>query len=453
MTSNAHSPYWEQIRKLIAAADSASLVVLLRGLSADETVRSLFRLSSNDQSKLLELLPPEEAADILYEIPDSHAIDMLDAMPPEGVASIFSELDSDHQADLLREMDAEDAEEVLQKMDDEDARGARQLISYADDCAGGLMMIEYLSYTSSEPVRSVINDLASRGDDLPLTNLQELFVVRRSGKLVGSVSLADIAFQEPVVRLKTLAKPVRSVKVNAPLSELTSFFEDDDPSLAPVVDEQGILVGVLRRRAVYDAIATKAEKDAMKRQGIVGGDEVRTMPVFLRSRRRLSWLSINIGLNILAASVIAVYQDTLQAVIALAVFLPIVSDMSGCSGNQAAAVTMRELTLGILRPADLIRVLVKEAAVGLINGLALGTLLAGVAWLWQGSPWIGLVVGAALAINTIVSVSIGGTVPLILRHFKIDPALATGPALTTITDMCGFFLVLSFATMALPKLI
>jgi magnesium transporter len=172
----------------------------------------------------------------------------------------------------------------------------------------------------------------------------------------------------------------------------------------------------------------------------------------LRAGRRLSWLSVNILLNILAASVIAVFQDTVSAVIALAVFLPIVSDMSGCSGNQAVAVSLRELTLGIVEAPDVLRVWWQEVSVGLINGLALGVLLAGAAYLWNGSAWLGAVVGVALGVNTIIAVSIGGTVPLILKRFGVDPAVASGPILTTITDMCGFLLVLGLATLALPQL-
>ena len=176
------------------------------------------------------------------------------------------------------------------------------------------------------------------------------------------------------------------------------------------------------------------------------------MSVFLRSRRRLSWLSVNIVLNLIAASVIALYQETLQAVIALAVFLPIISDMSGCSGNQAVAVSMRELTLGLIRPIDAVRVWLKEASVGLLNGAALGALIAAAAWAWQGNPYLGAVVGAAMAINTLVAVSLGGVVPLLLKRVRVDPALASGPILTTVTDMCGFALVLGIATAFLPWL-
>jgi magnesium transporter len=176
------------------------------------------------------------------------------------------------------------------------------------------------------------------------------------------------------------------------------------------------------------------------------------MPLWLRSRRRLAWLSLNIVLNVVAASVISVYEDTLQAVIALAVFLPIISDMSGCSGNQAVAVSIRELSLGYVRPGEVLRVWGKELAVGAINGALLGLLIATVAWLWKGQAMLGLVVGTALALNTMVAVSIGGLVPLVLKRFGKDPALASGPILTTVTDMCGFFFVLGFASLVLDHL-
>ena len=177
------------------------------------------------------------------------------------------------------------------------------------------------------------------------------------------------------------------------------------------------------------------------------------MPLPLRARRRLQWLSANIVLNVIAASVIAAYEQTLAAVIALAVFLPMVSDMSGCSGNQAVAVSMRELSLGLARPIDAMRVWFKEVSVGLINGFVLGFLIGVVAWMWKGNPFLGLVIGGALGLNTIVAVSIGGVLPLLLKRIGQDPAVASGPLLTTITDMAGFFLVLSLATAMMPLLV
>jgi magnesium transporter len=157
-------------------------------------------------------------------------------------------------------------------------------------------------------------------------------------------------------------------------------------------------------------------------------------------------------LNIVAVSVIAWYEQTLTALIALAVFLPILSDMGGCAGNQAVAVTLRELALGVLRVTEIGRVLAKEAALGLLNGVLLGILLAVVAWLWKGNPWLGLVVGGALALQSVLATCLGGALPLLLKRLRIDPALAAGAILTSITDLCGFFLALYFANAMMPWL-
>ena len=211
-------------------------------------------------------------------------------------------------------------------------------------------------------------------------------------------------------------------------------------------------MGIIVPEAVERAFQKRTVKQYLGLSGIVGGEEFRSMPVLTRSSRRLSWLSINIVLNIIAASVIAFYIDTLNTAIALAVFLPMISDMCGCSGNQAVAVSMRELTLGLVRPTEVFRVLGKEVTVGIINGIALGLLLGFIAFLWKGNIYLGLVVGVALMVNTVVAVSIGGVLPLVLKRLKLDPALVASPMLTTVTDMCGFFFVLGFATILLSKL-
>jgi magnesium transporter len=447
----AASP-WQRLRELLAESDANALVEYLNSLSSDDIVRAVFRLTADEQAALITVLPPESAAELLDDVPESHAAELLDDIPPGEAASIIGELDSDLAADVLGELDADDLEEILEQMDPQDANEARRLIGYPSDSAGGLMMTECLSYTVNTRIGEVVADVSSRTEDFPLYLLQRILVVSANGRLRGAVNLNDIAFEAPTRRLAAFVKPAEAVPVEAELGTLEKFFTSHDQVVVPVVDDRQRLLGVLRRRAVFEAISEKAEDDALKRQGIVGGDELRSMPVHVRSGRRLSWLSINIVLNIIAASVIALYQETLAAAIALAVFLPIVSDMSGCSGNQAAAVSLRELTLGIVRAEDAWRVWGKEVLVGLINGVALGTLLALAAWLWQGNPWLGLVVGAALAINTVIAVSIGGTVPLLLKSLHVDPALASGPLLTTVTDMCGFFLVLSFASLALPLL-
>ena len=188
---------------------------------------------------------------------------------------------------------------------------------------------------------------------------------------------------------------VPTVFGDSSLEELQALFEEHELRGLPVVDDLNRLIGVVSNEGLAAAIAERADLDQLKSRGIVGGDEIRSMPFRLRAGRRLSWLSLNIVLTVLAASVIALHEETLTAVIALAVFLPIVSDMSGCSGNQAVGVSLRELALGIVKPYEFVRVWFKEASVGVVNGLVLGVLLGAAAWLWKGNPYLGVVVGGA----------------------------------------------------------
>jgi magnesium transporter len=269
---------------------------------------------------------------------------------------------------------------------------------------------------------------------------------------VGVLRLRDLLLASPSQPIdQTMVRDPLTVSDTATLNELRDLLDRHQFFGIPVTDSAGTLLGIVRRSAVDEALADRNADDYRKAQGIVR-EELRSMPLLLRSRRRLAWLTINIGLNAVAASVIAAYQDTLAQVISLAVFLPIISDMSGCSGNQAVAVSMREMSLGLVRPNEMLRVWGKEVAVGILNGLALGLLIALAVWLWQGNVWLGAVVGTALAVNTLIAVSLGGTLPLAMRRMKMDPALASGPILTTVTDMCGFFLALSLAAAMLQHL-
>jgi len=443
----------KQIRRMLADDwPAAELEVGLDKLDPSDLLHAVLTLSDEDQRNLLSAMSPVRAASLCDELPDNHVADLIEDMPVAEVASIVEELPSDSRVDVLAELDNEDAEAIIAALDEEDASEVRDLISYDPEQAGGLMMTEFASYPMAASVRAVVDDLTGDAVDYQFLTVHYIYVVVRNKKLKGVIRLRDLVFADPDKTIGEIATPALTVRADTDLHDLEEFFHEHDIAAVPVVDARDNLLGIVRRRAVLEALAERSEADHLKAAGIIGGDELRSMPVLLRSRRRLAWLTINIALNVMAASVIAYYQDTLTAVIALAVFLPIVSDMSGCSGNQAVAVSMRELTLGAAVPADVFRVWIKEATVGLINGVALGGLLGLAAWAWKGNAVLGLVVGGALALNTVIAVSIGGTVPLILKRFKLDPAVASGPLLTTVTDMCGFFLLLSMASLVLPAL-
>jgi magnesium transporter len=443
----------EAVRILLESNNRVDLTSFLETLSSTQLVYLMSRLHKDEQQNLLTLLNPEDAAYVIEELPDAQAVDIIEDMDVEDAAAIINEMMSDEQADLIMELHEKDAEAILTEMNPVEAAGLRKLIEYDPETAGGLMLTEYISYKETATVKEVIEDLKKNAEKYKYYHVRYIYVLSKHGVFLGVLQMQDLLLANPGQYLSEIViKDVIAVHVDASLDEISDLFDTYDFYGIPVIDDHKKLIGILRRKNVLEAINERAAYEHLETQGIVGGDELRTMPVFLRSRRRLSWLSVNILLNIIAASVIAFYQDTLSTVIALAVFLPIISDMSGCSGNQAVAVSMRELSLGTVKPTEMLRVWFQEISVGLINGLVLGILIGLAAYFWKGSIYLGLVVGGALAINTIVAVSIGGTVPLFLKKMNVDPALASGPILTTITDMIGFFLALSFATIMISQL-
>jgi len=421
----------------------------LKTASTEQTVHAVSALPSAEQARLLALLDPETAAEVIQALPKVQAAEAIEALGSTDhakAAGILEELTSDDRADLMSEVDEAPARAILGALPIDIADEVRRLSSYDEDSAGGLMLTEFLAFQSTMTVQDVLADMEANAERYRDYNIQYSYVVDPHGVLTGVI---------PIRRLLMAPRstPVDRIMVKDPVSvaDVTDFEQlqhivDDNGFLAlPVVDSAGRLLGVVERSAIAEAAREDADDLYRASQGIVGGEELRSMPLVLRSRRRLAWLSINIVLNIMAASIIALHTDTLEKVIALAIFLPIISDMSGCSGNQAVAVSMRELTLGVARPRDIFRVLFKECSVGMINGAVLGILIGLVAFVYEGSWAFGLVVGTALAANTVIAVCIGGGVPLLLKGFKTDPALASGPILTTVTDMCGFLIVLSLA--------
>lgn len=443
---------FERLREALESDQATDLAPILEPLSLSDALRELLQLTSEERGRVLSMIPADMAAEFIEEAPNELAVDLVERLPAETAAEIITELDSDVQADVIGELGDEDAEAILAEMDSDDAADVRRLVTYDDETAGGLMVAEAFTFRQESMVSEVLKRLATDEEDFERYRGQHPYILDDDDRPVGVVSLRGLLTAKRRALLsEIMVKPI-SVQADTPLDDLRDIF-DKYPFLGvPVVEDDGRLVGVVSRSAVDEAALERAETESLRLQGVFG-DELRSMPLAIRSRRRLAWLSANIGLNIIAASVISAYEETLAAVIAIAIFLPMVSDMSGCSGNQSVAVTMRELSLGLVKPVDAFRVWLKEASVGVINGIVLGVLIGCVAWIWKGNVYLGLVIGLALALNTLVAVSIGGVVPLLLKRFGQDPAVASGPLLTTITDMAGFFLVLSLATAFMPLLV
>ena len=430
---------------LVEAGQPDPLLAFVRETTAGEMARAVARLEPEERTAMFDLLDPEASAFVLDELSDDLAADLLEELEADRAAKIVEELPSDTRADVLGELSKRDAEAILEAMPAEEAREARELGAYDEDTAGGLMVTEYLAFRQATPIDDILADLRAHADEYHGFDVQYLYVIDDADRLIGVLRLRDLVMTPGRRRAgEIMIESPLSVTVDASLDELEDFFDSHRFFAVPTVDRDGRLVGVVRRGSVDEAVSERSSKSFLRFAGILSGEERRDSPTLSRAGRRLAFLAPNIVLNLVSVSVIASFQGTLEQVVALAIFLPILSDMSGCSGNQAVAVSMRELALGLVKPQEIWRTLVKEVSVGLINGMLLGLLLGAIAWGMRGDEFapIGVVVGLALMLNSVVAVAVGGAVPLLLKRFGTDPAMASGPVLTTITDLCGFFFAL-----------
>ncbi|MBC7979362.1 MAG: magnesium transporter [Armatimonadetes bacterium] len=444
----------EALNDAIDARDGVRALDIIKTLDWDDQRRAMSRLSHENCEALIHILGNEDAAKLLSHLAEAQAVEILESLPPDEAAELLRELPTEVSSNLLREFHAKYVEAILAKISNAgDQAELRKRLEYPDGCAGSLMRGNPVTFRETFTVGEVLKDLGEHAEDYSDRDVQYLYVINHQSILVGVLRLRDLVLSQRGIPVHDLMIPQPLTVIDTmPLSELAELFERKKFLGFPVVDAGGRLLGVVPRDAVKHETAEEQAGMFLQASGIVNGEELRSMPLKDRCIKRLAWLGPNIGLNMVAASVIAANEATLKEVIALAVFLPIVSDMSGCSGNQAVAVSIRELTLGILRPGDYLRVVMKEGAVGVINGFVLGCVLGAIAALWKNNIYLGLVVAIALTLNTMISVLLGGIVPLFLKRLKVDPALASGPILTTCTDMCGFFLVLSIASAMLSKL-
>jgi magnesium transporter len=458
MSDNEENPDFEtrldQLATAVEDSDAGAIVELLGATDGEDTALLIDRLDAEARSHLLEMLTPGQAAEVLEHVHYFQGADIIETLTPEAAAPVVAMLNSDDRADLLKELSKRDSKAILKALSPEQAEETRRFMAYPEGTAGAIMYNEFVSFGAEMTVREILDDIQKRRDDYIEYGVQYAYVLGPKGALLGVLPVRNLLFARPGQAASEIMIPDPiTVEAETHVHDLEHIFEQHNFLGLPVVDKDHRLIGIVDRESSTEALQEAATEDLLKFQGLMGKEELRSMPLRVRSTRRLSWLSINIVLNLISASVIAMHTDTLEAVIALAVFLPIISDMSGCSGNQAVAVSMRELSLQLVSPREFGRVFLKESSVGVINGICLGLLIGGIAWFWKGNPVLGAVVGAALALNTTIAVCVGGLVPLLLKALKQDPALASGPILTTVTDMCGFLLILGLASLALPFLV
>ncbi len=438
---------WDELAKIIDSNHAAHLEAFLQLLPPEETPYTIARLSEEHRTHLFELVSPEFAADFLDHFEDDQVADVIEELPAETAAAIVDELDSDDQADILLELDEADAEAIIEKMDPEEVKDVRALLEYGPDTAGGIMFTEYLAYAADTTVETVINDLRMKKEEYEDYEIRYMYVVDEEHHLAGVVRLRQLILAQPSRQLGDIMRtdPIR-VSVDKSLDEIEDVFDRHNFTLIPVVDESDHLIGVIDHADLQENIGERAEDNLGKLFGIIRGEELRSMGLWERCVRRLAFLAPNIPLFIASAFVIAQYEHVIKQVTALAIFLPLVAGMSGAAGNQSIAVSIRELSLGLLKPNDVMRVLGKEIMLGVVNGIVIGAIIGIVAMLMRADyPMLGPVVGGAIALTSIFGVVLGAVIPLLLKKWNIDPAMAAAPILMTFIDIAGFFIVLNLA--------
>ncbi len=434
----------DRLAEALGEGSLARARALLEELHPGETALLLESLPPAEREALWELLPPGEHPEVYAEAEDALRAERLQRMEPEAVAAIAEDVELDDAADILQDLPEPVVEEVLQAMQAERRRRLEAVLAYDEDTAGGLMNLDVVTVRADVSLEVVARYLRRLGEIPEKTN--RLFVVDRENRYLGTLRVADILTSEPELEVaERMREDPPPIPASMPEHEVALLFEQQNLLTAAVVDEEGRVLGRITVDDVVDVIRDEGERSIM---GMAGLDEDADLlaPVLRSARGRSLWLGINLATALLAAWVIGLFEATIQQAVALAVMMPVVASMGGIAGGQSLTIVIRGVALGQLRPSNIGWVVRRELLVGVISALLWALAVALVALAWFDSARLGLIVGAAIVINLLVAALAGALLPLALRRLGVDPAIAGGVVLTTITDVVGFFALLGLGS-------
>ncbi|MDQ3617369.1 MAG: magnesium transporter [Pseudomonadota bacterium] len=447
-----HDKTARQLRLLSDALDSGRLGPvrrLVNTLSPAEIGNLLESLPPGKRVVVWGLVDPEDDGEVLVHVGDEVRESLLADMDTDEIVAAVEDLDIDDLADLVEDLPATVIEEVLKSMDRDNRERLEQVLSYPEDTAGRLMNPDVVTVRADTTIDVVLRYLRLRGE-LP-EHTDHLYVVSRRHQYLGRIALSALLTNDPGLPINRLLDDEQpAIDVDESANEVARQFSDHDWLSAPVVDDNNILLGRITIDDVVDIIRDRAEHQALGAAGL-DEDEDLFSPVPRAARRRAVWLGINLATAFLASWVIGRFEGTLERIVALAVLMPIVASMGGVAGTQTLTLMVRGLAMGQVGVGNLRALLAKEMLVGLLNGLAWAVVVGVVAALWFNDVALGLVIAGAMVINLIVAAFAGVLVPLTLRRMNIDPALAGGVVLTTVTDVVGFLSFLGLATLVLLR--
>jgi magnesium transporter len=436
----------QQIDRLSLALDSGTLVDvkrMLNGLPAADVAHLLESSPPKIRHVLWQMVEVESEGEILNELSDELATHFLCDMDAAEVALITEGLEDDDVADILQQVPDRVTREVLNAMDHQDRARIEEVLHYPDDTAGGLMNTDAITIRARLTLEVVLRYLR-RHEEIPEMT-DNLIVVNRNDQFIGLLPLRILLVSDPSVSVREMMiTDVEPIPADMPDDQVARLFERNDWVSAPVVDEAGKLLGRITIDDVVDVIREDADHSFMSMAGL-DEDEDTFAPIMRTAPRRAVWLGLNLITAFIAASVINVFQDTIEKVVALAVLMPIVASMGGIAGTQTLTVLVRGIALGQVSKNQT-WLINRELAVGFLNGTLWAAVVAVAASLWFDDWHIGLIIAAAMIINLVTAAFTGAALPLMMKRVNIDPALAGGVVLTTVTDVVGFVSFLGLAT-------
>ena len=408
-------------------------------------------LAPEQLSKVLSLVSPETAAEIFGQIEGHEQVKFADAVDAKTVAGLVEEMDPDDSAELLRELDEKDAAEILRHVPHEEREDVELITSYPEDTAGAIMTTEFAWLHENLTVAEALNSLRREAPDKE--TIYTIYVVDSAGRLTGVVSLKDLILAAPDRKVALIVqRDVISMKTGADQAEVAKRMKDYDFLAMPIVDEANRLLGIVTFDDVMDVMEEEATEDMYHLASLNTEEKAFTSP--LRSvRLRVPWLIINMGMALLAAFTIRLFESTIEKFVALAVMMHIVVNMGGNAGNQSLTVIVRGLALGDVKLKGFLRSMLKEMSVGLMNGTICGLIMGAITAIWYNNIWFGLIMLTAMVITQIVGTAFGAMVPLLLRTLRLDPALGSSIFVTTAADVGGFFVFLGLASLLMRHLV
>ncbi len=427
----------------IADRDTLALKRDVGGLHETELGHLLEALLPEQRRALVELLGSDFDFSALTEVDEAIRLDIVDNLPNAQIAQAVQELDSDDAVYILEDLDQEDQDEILSQLPFTERIRLRRSLDYPEETAGRRMQTEFVAVPPFWTIGQTI-DYMREDKNLP-DRFSQIFVIDPTFKLLGAIDLDQILRSKRAVKAEDVMHETRhAIPATMDQEEAAREFEQYDLLSAAVVDENDRLVGVLTIDDVVDVIQEEAEEDLMRMGGV--GDEELSDSILSASRSRVPWLLVNLFTAFLAASVIGLFDHTIQRIVALAVLMPIVAGMGGNAGSQTMTVTVRALATRNLDIYNAWRVIRREMGVGFINGAVFAVLIGAVAAIWFQDFNLGGIIAAAMIINMFAAALAGILIPLTLDRLKADPAVASAVFVTTVTDVVGFFAFLGLAT-------